>query len=163
MCRDMGRQMNMFAFSTKKKSRSQRRRGDSCVSTQRLTEAKAVLSSFVFFLSYFHHSLRHVAFKWVSEESCSLPWATQLITSTPRTHKERHPQKHNVQVKTQRCRNGTAEDGNSLTGVRSERTWSWNFRFEAWLQKGISLPKNHRAETKDFADPKWRIQLTSTC
>lgn len=47
------------------------------------------LSSFVFFMSYFRYSLHHVAFKWVSEESCSLPWATQLINSTPHTHTQR--------------------------------------------------------------------------
>lgn len=52
-----------------------------------------------FFLSYFPNSLHHVTFKWVSEKSCSLPWATQLITSTPphtHTHRKRLPKNHNV-------------------------------------------------------------------
>lgn len=44
-----------------------KKRGDSCV--RRLTEVKAVRLTFAFFLPYFHHSLHHVAFKWVSEES----------------------------------------------------------------------------------------------
>lgn len=95
------REKNQCAHLYYKNGRSGGRRGDRCVFSvrvrlYRLREAQAVLFIFVFFLSYFHYSLHHVAFKWVSEESCSLPWATQLINSTPRTHKDRLPQKHNV-------------------------------------------------------------------
>ena len=57
-------------------------------------EAEAVLLSSVFFLSYFLYSPHHVAIKWVSEESCSLPWAIQLINSPPRTHRHTHALTH---------------------------------------------------------------------
>lgn len=54
-------------------------------------QTEALLQSFSVFLPYFHRSLHHVAFKWVSEKSCSLPppgyTADQQHTSHTHTHK----------------------------------------------------------------------------
>lgn len=41
-----------------------------------------------FLLSYFLYSLHHLVFKWVSEESGSLPQASELINSTTHTQKQ---------------------------------------------------------------------------
>lgn len=57
-----------------------------CGAEERSRQLGELLQSLRVFLSYFHCSLHHAAFKWVSEKSCSLPLATQLISGTPRTH-----------------------------------------------------------------------------